>query len=461
MNTQRFIRSRIAASVLAGLVTASLLAGCGGSDTTSKHEPSPSEPPASTVTPEPTVPASGFELARSGVQRETSPNIPESDYEELVSGNNAYALDLYKELEDESDNLFFSPFSVSAALAMTYAGARGETERQMADTLRFTLPQPRLHPAFNKLERSLTAQSSGPVPEEGDVFTLNIANSLWGQIGYPFLEEFLDVLAMNYGAGMRLVDFADSPEESRTTINDWVSDKTEERIEDLIPQGAITDLTRLVLANAIYFNASWMYPFRSELTEEAQFTLKDGTTVDVPMMSMPDPVTLRYGTDDSYQAVQMPYVGGKAAMAIIVPEKGSFKEVEASLTSDRIRSIMENMEQRKVNLKLPKFSYEQRISMADTLKQMGMPDAFEPDVADLSGMDGTDLLYISDVFHKAFVSVDEKGTEAAAATAVIVGVESVPMTDVTLTVDRPFIFLIRDTESGSILFMGRVLNPAS
>ncbi|TET81990.1 MAG: serpin family protein, partial [Anaerolineales bacterium] len=208
-----------------------------------------------------TQPSAEAMVAHSDVGRVISPRVGTADLKELVVGNTAFAFDLYQTLRGEEGNLFFSPYSISLALAMTYAGARGETEQQMADTLRFTLPQDRLHPAFNMVDLELSSRGEDVDEQLGEAFRLNIANSIWGQRGYDFLPEFLDVLALNYGAGLRLVDYVEAPEEARQIVNQWVSDQTEEKIKDLIPQGAIDSLTRLVLANAIYFNAGWFYPF--------------------------------------------------------------------------------------------------------------------------------------------------------------------------------------------------------
>ena len=426
-----------------------LLAGCA----------SPSTPDATQEVPSPSAPDAGVTPVQSQAQRVSSPDVPGDDLQSLVAGNNAFAFDLYHALQAEADNLFFSPYSVSTALAMTYAGARGETARQMADTLHFTLSQDRLHSAFNALDLQIApdGEDEDAGAEEKD-FTLNVANSLWGQQDYAFLPEFIDLLAENYGAGMRLVNFADS-EPTRKTINDWVSEQTEDRIKDLIPQGAITSYTRLVLANAIYFDASWLHPFDEALTREGTFNLLDGGQVSVPMMAASEPMGLLYARGTGYQAVDLPYVGDRASMTIIVPDSGNFADFEAALNADQVEAILTSLERKSVALTLPKFSYELNVSMKDTLEDMGMPDAVTCGIADFSGMDGARELCITGVFHKAFVAVDEAGTEAAAATAVVMGRTSMPMIDVELTVDRPFIYLIRDTETGSILFLGRVLAP--
>ncbi|MGD8760123.1 MAG: serpin family protein, partial [Anaerolineales bacterium] len=260
-------------------------------------------------------------LVQSSVKRDESPQVAAIDLEAVVTGDTAFAFDLYQFIREQDGNLFYSPYSISVALAMTYAGARGETAEEMAQTLHFTLPQERLHPAFNALDLDLTRRSETvtEVEQEGERLRLHIANSLWGQSGYDFLAEFLDLLALNYGAGMRLVDYANAPEESRLMINQWVSDQTEEKIEDLIPSGLITPATRLVLANAIYFNASWLEPFEEENTREGIFYLLDGGQVTVPMMSQ---ITdFRYLDGEGFQAVELPYLGSEMAMVILLPDE--------------------------------------------------------------------------------------------------------------------------------------------
>ena len=235
----------------------------------------------------------------------TSPNVSETDLSTLVDGNSAFAFDLYKALKGTTGNIFYSPYSISAALAMTYAGARGDTEKQMADVLHFILSQNQLHPAFNKLAIELASRGQGANGKDGEGFRLNVVNAIWGQKDYKFLPQFLDVLAENYGAGLRIIDFQQAPEESRVTINKWVSDQTENRINDLIPQGAIDRLTRLVLTNAIYFNAAWQYPFNEKTTTNGTFYLLDGTTTTVPMMKQSE--SFGYTEGNGYQAVELPY----------------------------------------------------------------------------------------------------------------------------------------------------------
>lgn len=407
------------------------------------------------------APVARASIAQSQLPRVSSPAVPDADLQAVVEGNSRFACDLYRVLRAEPGNIFFSPYSVSIALAMTYAGARGETAQQMADTLYFALPQERLHPAFNALDLAVTRPGEAAAAAEEQDFRLNVANSLWGQKDYVFLAEFLDLLAQNYGAGMRLVDFESAPEPARLAINRWVSDQTEGKIEDLIPPGAITDLTRLVLANAIYFDARWVYPFDRESTQDGLFNLLDGGQVSVPMMRMSRPAVLRYAQGAGYQAVELPYKGDRASMLLLVPDAGAFADFEATLDADRIATTVASLQPQPVALTLPKFSYDSDFSLAETLAGLGMPDAIcGYGRADFSGMDGVGELCISAALHKAFVAVDEAGTEAAAATAIVMGATSAqPAAAIELRIDRPFIFLIRDTQTGSILFLGRVLDP--
>ncbi|MEJ2737538.1 MAG: serpin family protein [Anaerolineae bacterium] len=382
-----------------------------------------------------------------------------SETAKQVDGNNAFAIDLYHALRQAGDgNLFYSPYSISIALAMTYAGARTETETEMASTLHYRLPQERLHPAFNALDTALTSQGS----EEGeDAFQLNIANAIWGQEGFKFLPAFLDTLAENYGAGLRTLDFGQA-ESARQTINGWVSEQTKGKIEELVPKGYLDSLVRLVLTNAIYFNGKWVLPFEKDSTRDGPFTRLDGSEVSVPMMSQT--ARFDYTAGDGYQAIELPYRDSNMAMLFVLPKAGRFEEMEATLSSSSVDAIVEDFSAQQVHLTLPKFTFESEFDLSTTLAQMGMPSAFRPpgpDGADFSGMTGQRDLYISAVLHKAYVAVDEEGTEAAAATAVIMKLTSaMPDPLVQMTLDHPFLFLIRDRDSGTILFVGRVMDPS-
>jgi serpin B len=388
-----------------------------------------------------------------------SPDVPDANLVELVAGNNAFAFDMYDQVRGRSGNIFCSPYSISLALAMTYAGARTETEQQMGDTLHFTLGQDGLHSAFNALDLELASRGEASSDLNGDRFQLNIVNRIWGQLDYAFHEAFLDVLAENYGAGLSLLDFINAPDPSRIAINDWIAEQTRDRIKDLIPPGAINTLTRLVLTNAIYFKASWREPFQENRTGKRPFNVLDGDPIMVETMRQ----TSEYGytSGDGYEVVELPYHGDELSMVILLPDAGRFEEFESTLDPAGLGVILGQVGYRSIDLSLPKFTFEWSTSLADVLAVMGMPGAFDPDEADFSGMTDVEQLFITDVIHKAFVAVDEEGTEAAAATAVVVGTTSIPEEPLVVTVDRPFIFLIRDIPTGTILFLGRVVDPSS
>ena len=393
----------------------------------------------------------------------TEPPITPEQASALVAGNTAFALELYgQRAGGGQDNLVFSPHSISLALAMTYAGARGETETQMAETLHFRLPQRELHPAMAALNQAVTTL---PEHVDDDAFRINIANSVWGRRDHPFRDEYLQTLKDSYGDEVRETDFKEKPEESRVRINDWVADETEERIKNLIPPGEIKPETALVLANAIYLDAKWLHEFDRDYTRRKPFFLLDGTEVQVPAMTQSEDLAHVQGRD--YQAVVLPYRGGSAAMTIVVPDQGKFAQVEETLDEALLTEITSGMELKLVQLTMPKFETEHSMELLKTLSAMGMPNAFSESEADLQGIDGSSCargdeqcLYVSQAFHKAFIKVDEEGTEAAAATGVIARAVSGPPTpDVTLNIDRPFIFVIRHLASGAVLFMGRVTEP--
>ncbi len=378
--------------------------------------------------------------------------VGDADAEELVKGNNAFALDLYRELSKEDGNLFCSPYSISTVMAMVYAGARGETEKQMADTLGFTLPQSRLHPAFNNSDLDLNARAGQAGGNES--FKLNTANALWGQQEFEFLPEYVETCNTNYDAEIRDLDFRGDPENSRTAINDWVSEKTNGRIEGLIKKGMIDDSTRLVLTNTIYFNATWLYPFKPEWTRQDTFYQLDGSPVDVEFMSGSEEYGYAEGPD--YQTVELPYSDQDLAMVIILPAFGKFRDVENSLDDDRLNTMLDGIEYGgKFSLIMPKFDFTSDFSLKETLSEMGMPLVFSNN-ADLSGMDGSHDLFLDEVVHKAFVLVDEKGTEAAAGTG---GMVAAGGPSNIVRINRPFIFLVRDKKTDAVLFAGRVLKP--
>ena len=370
----------------------------------------------------------------------------------VVEGNKAFAFDLYEKLKEVEGNLFFSPYSISTALAMTYAGARGNTEKQMGTALHFTLDQKRFHPAFACLEAQLKA-----VQEKGDI-ELNIANALWAQEDYVFLREFLDLIQSNYGTVLNNVDFKRACEAARKQINTWVEQKTKDKIKDLIKPGVLNALTRLVLTNAIYFKGRWESQFKKSRTKESPFWLSIDKSVEVPMMTQKR--QFRYMESDSLQILELPYVGDDLAMIVLLPRKvDGLAQLEADLSVENLNMWIGHLRKREVSVFLPKFKMTSQFRLSETLASMGMPDAFGRN-ADFSGIDGTKDLFISAVIHKAFVDVNEEGTEAAAATAAVISLTSAPSTPPpTFRADHPFVFLIRDNRSGSILFLGRIINP--
>lgn len=394
------------------------------------------------------------DVARSELERDTNPAVSDADVASLTESNRRFAFDLYQEIREGSDNLFFSPHSISIALAMTYAGAEGNTELEMADALHFDHPEPLLHEAFNRLDLDLAQRSEVEVAS-GEPPILDVVNATWGQIGFDFVDAFLDTLAVNYGAGMNLMDFATDPEGSRQQINQWVEDATAERIEDLLPAGSITGNTRLVLTNAIYFKGSWVTPFEASQTSPAGFETLGGSTVQAPTMHG----TLRapYAERDGYAVVELPFSGEEIALQLIVPDAGRFAEIEAALDQGEYDAAVAALSEHDVTLAVPKFQMREPLDLQPPLKALGMVDAFG--AADFSGLSPGGGLAITDVLHQGFLEVDEQGAEAAAATAVVLGESAAPIA--TLTVDRPFLVTIVDRPTGALLFVGRVADPTA
>jgi len=399
-----------------------------------------------------------MEIVQSDLERNMAPQLETGEFDSVVEGNNRFAFDCFQQLKSEQTNLFYSPVSISFAMAMAYAGANSNTEAEIANAMHFTLPEDRFHNAFNALDLTLTSKPTNPNPYMGEDIELHIVNSTWGQKDYVFQTPFLDILAVNYGAGLNIVDFNSNPDGCRLLINDWVSDQTEQRINDLLPVGSIGTLTRLVLVNAIYFKALWMLPFNEEKTEDGPFYLQDGSVVTTPLMHHVLH-TGYYEVPGQYQAVKLDYQGtNRNSMIIILPAAGQLTAFEDNFSYDTFMGIYQGLGQYKVTLTLPKFSYEWGKPLKSAFQAMGMTDAFDYQMADFSGITTIEQIYISDIFHKAFVSVDELGTEAAAATAVVFSGTGVP-DPVTMTIERPFIFLLCNDDTGTILFVGRVLVP--
>ncbi len=403
----------------------------------------------------------GLQVERSTVQRELSPAVPAADQQALVDGAGDFSLALYQRLAGApgQGNLFFSPYSISLALSMTWAGAAGVTATEMADTLGFTLPPARHHPAFDWLDLELESRGAGAQGTDGQPFQLSITNALFGQQGYTYRPTFLDLLAQYYGAPLYLVDYMGDHEAARLTINAWVAQQTADLIPALLPDGSLDQWTRLVLANAIYFNAAWATQFREYRTGPEPFHRLDGSTVQVDMMHQEG--SFPYVAEDGVQVIELPYDGDEVSMVVIVPDSGRYAEIEQSLDGSTLRGLLGLLATERVQLGMPRFTVDYGLNLVATLDQMGMPSAFS-NAADFSGITDEDPLCITAVIHKAVVEVDETGTEAAAATAVVMGADaSMPAPpDVILTLDRPYIFLIRDRATGALLFLGRVLDPS-
>lgn len=371
-----------------------------------------------------------------------------------VEGNNRFAFNLYSQVKQNDGNLFISPFSISTALAMTYAGAGGNTQTQMAKTLSFSLSQDHLHPAFLTLMQALQADAV----KTG--YELSIANALWGQKGQDFHKAFIDITRDFYTAGFKQVDFVKDTELTRQTINGWVEEKTKDKIKELIKPGILTGFTRMVLTNAIYFKGQWMSQFRKKSTRPEPFELMGGESVAVPMMNQSREFS--YAENKTTQILEMPYKGANLSMVVLLPKgKKGIQDLEDSLNVDNLKDWLSVLREQEVVVFLPKFKMTSGFLLNEALKSLGMTDAFDAGLADFSGMTPNPAgLYISDVIHKAFVDVNEEGTEAAAATAVVMRVKAAfPESMVVFRADHPFVFIIRDVRSGSILFIGRVMDP--
>ncbi len=395
---------------------------------------------------------SKIEMKESSLERNFNPVVDTNQTKALIKNNNDFAFDMFRELQkDQNENIFFSPYSISQALVMTYAGAKESTKTQMASALHFDANDSILHNAFNALDLHLNHSDEN--------YTLSVANAIWPQKDFTFLESYLDNIKVNYGAKVRLMDYVNDTEGSRKIINDWVEEKTHDRIKDLIPEGSISANTRLVLTNAIYFKGKWQKTFDKELTKDETFTLEDNSTIQTPLMNQID--NFPYIENENFQAIELPYKQNRSSMLIILPTKGKFQEVLADInTTFDITST--NLEYKRVNLKMPKFEFTTGLyNLSRAFMQLGMSDAFDPNLADFSNMTGDKSLVISKILHKAFIKVDEKETQAAAATGVIAEITSAPIIEepVDMFVNRPFILFIKDQTNNQILFMGIIKNP--
>jgi serpin B len=385
----------------------------------------------------------------------SEPPDPKSDVAEVVQGNNEFAFDLYAKLRDKPGNLCFSPASISTALARTYAGARGETADEMAKTLHLMPASDKLHPAFH----TLLDQLNGAGNERS--YRQNLANALWGRKGFGFLPAFLELTKKNYGAGLREIDFQGNPEAARKTINAWVEERTQEKIKELLKPGTLDSYSRLVLTNAIYFKGDWDRPFHTRATRKETFHVSSEKTTDAMMMHATS--NFRYLDGGAFQALEMPYKGKDLSMVVLLPKQlDGLADFENTLTAARLADWLPEMRGRQVAVSLPKFKTTSAFSLKYTLSAMGMKQAFREDGADFSGLSREENLYLSAVVHKSLVDVNEEGTVAAAATAAGVMKARAIAKRVEIakfTADHPFVFLIRDNHTGSILFLGRIVKP--
>jgi serine protease inhibitor len=445
--------SRLRAAVC--LTIAITLAACSpaANGPTASTLPGSSNPPVIQPT---APPAANIQLARSDLARVAAD--PASALT-AASAVNDFGFDLYRALlaQDGSTNAVISPASVAIAMAMARVGARGETAAQMDAVLR-SLGASGHTDGINALDQALESRSGTFKDNTGkdQEVTLAIANAPFAQQDEQWQQAFLDTLAQSFGAGLQLVDYKANFEGARQLINGWVSDQTHERIPNLLAPGTLDAATRLVLVNAIYLKAPWLTPFLPEMTTTGDFTLADGSTVQVPMMAMQD--KLGYASGDGWQAVELPYVGGSLAMDIVVPD--DLAAYTQSLTADSFAQLTAALSSHEVALTMPRFDTETKADLADLLSALGMPLAFEPGSADFSGMTTQESLFISDVIHQANISVDEKGTEAAAATAVVM--EASLATEVVhVDANRPFLFALRDMQTGAVLFLGQIIDPSA
>lgn len=442
------------------LLLAALLGACSSAESAS-NEPSSNDPKADPTQPgtEPSAPATqqGFELLVSDVQRQV-PHPTAASESSLAAGNRAFALDVYAQLKGAEGNLFFSPYSMSTALAMAYVGARGETKTEMQAALHFDLPDEELHAAFNGLARTLDGRQL-PESKESSGLKLEAHNDIWAHTdpGLRPLQSYVDSLALNYATQVKLVDF-EQAESARNTINGEVKRLTHDTVVELLPSGVIVPgLTTMVLTNTIYFKAGWQLPFEPYMTQQAPFT--DGAGDEHPVDMMHAQMNVQYAANDDLQAVRLPYVGEQLGLWVLLPKTERFAAVEDALDDTLLGALASSTESTYLDLKLPKVKMRSNLSLKGSLTALGMAVAFDAGRADFSGI-GAHQAYIQDVVHEAFINLDESGTEAGAATAVIFGDESAPAEpEIEFNANHPFILLLEDSGTKSVLFAGRVSSP--
>jgi serpin B len=417
----------------------------------------PNKLPASSQPDSKTGPT-GPEQQTSEKSRGQNPKVDPPDEKAFIEANTDFSFTLYQHLRTKGGNIFYCPHSISLALAMTYAGAQNTTATQIAQAMHFELKEDKLHTAFNWLAQELDKRNELPPGEQGMGFVLKVANGLWSKTGSPLEKPFLDTLAVSYGTAMRFLDFVANPEASRSIINSWVKKRTEGKIKDLIPPRTITPNTELVLTNVVYFLAPWEHSFKEKKTSVGPFRISDGTTVDVPMMQQTK--HLSYAETATYQAVKLPYNGRQLSMVLFLPKEGELKTFEDDLSGETFRAALDQLKPTRVQLTMPRFELESSAELSESLKAIGMVDAFNPNTADFKKMSPSSDLCISAIHHKGYIKVDEQGTEAAAATAVVISRTSLLRPPTVMTLNRTFLFGIVDKPTGAVLFVGRVANPS-
>jgi serpin B len=376
------------------------------------------------------------------------------DLSSVVNANNQFAFELYSKYKSKEGNIFFSAYSLSSALAMTYEGARGQTADEIQSVFHF--------PKDDSLRRESFLKIYEQINKKDKKYQLRTANALWAQKDYKFLAEYFNLIDQYYRGKVTNLDFISQTEQSRITINNWVEEQTDNKIRNLIPPGVLNEMTRLVLTNAIYFKGFWDKQFDKKETKEEDFRTSPGNTVKVQMMSLTgEEAEFNYTETERLQILELPYEGEELSMLILLPKGDDLNALEESLNTENLSEWRNRLIEQRVEVYIPKFKFETKYFMAEDLKGMGMPTAFSMN-ADFSGMTGKKDLFISQVIHQAFVEVNEEGTEAAAATAVVwKGLSVRPKSIKIFKADHPFIFVIQEKETGDILFLGRVTNPTS
>jgi len=378
-------------------------------------------------------------------------NATAEGVDQLVESLNDFSFEFYKEIiESEEGNVFFSPYSIFVALSMAYEGAGGNTSDQMQSILNVLQNDSTTLGSFGRLYNLLNQNQDG--------YTINTANAFWAHQDYKFLDEYLGLLQNFYMAEANELDFAKNVE-AADIINSWIEDQTNDKIKDMIDPSILSDYTKLVLTNAIYFKGLWSNPFNPDNTYVADFNLATDETVDVNMMkSDSENSDYNYTETDDLKILELPYSGNELSMILILPKENNISAAESALDAENLASWKVSLFGQEVDVEIPKFKFEKKYTLNDLLIEMGMVEAFQPGIADLSKMDGTHDLFISKVLHQSFVEVNEEGTEAAAATVVTVELTAV-LDPIEFIADHPFVFLIQHKSTGAILFMGKVMDP--